>query len=100
MKYIKWRHLDGDKRTPEQIRRDDIKMTWVLILFAISAVSFIMVVIFFILHYLEACAYCVLVFFISFSIALNMGIYTGLDWMTKNTPPERLGRGLNPWDPD
>ncbi len=100
MKYIKWRHLDGDKRTPEQIRRDDIKMTWVLILGVISAVSFIMLLIFFILHYLEAAAYCLLVFFISFSYSFLTAVFTGLDWITKNLPPEELGRGWNPWDLD
>ena len=95
MKYIKWRHLDGDKRTPEQIRRDDIKMTWALILFAISAVSIIMVVILFILRYLEACAYCVLVFFISFSIALDLAITVGVHFISANS---RGGGGTNPWD--
>ena len=94
MKFIKWQHSDSDKRTPEQIRRDDVRMTWAVILFPISAVSFIMVVLFFILHYLTAAAYCLLVSCLSFSIALDLAITVGVHFISANS---RSG-GTNPWD--
>ena len=93
MKYIKWRHFEGDRRTPEQIRRDDRRMTWALILAKICVFSLILFVICICFRFITVGAYSMAAFFISGGIALWLAIGAAGDFLTINGT-----RGGNPWD--
>ena len=95
MKYMEWRHFEGDKRTPEQIRRDDRRMTWALIFAKICVFSLILFVICIYFRFITVGAYSMLVFFISGGIALWLAIGTAVEFLGINCPG-----GINPWDPD